>query len=295
LTETLFSKDRSNSPFFSAFAVENVSPETVKTSTVYGRRSYYKIVLITGALTYYYGDRRRSLEPGQWALVFTNQEVPNRWEVHSGVCEGYGCLFAEDFLPMHTYVRPAHWTVFRPNGQCFFPLTAERAASFKELFRKMMAEQTSVYPHKDDLLFVYLLEFIHGAMKLGPILETPDTSAAVRLTEAFRDLLSGQFPIISQTQRLRLRTAQDFADRLAVHVNYLNRVLKAATGKTTTQLVTERIIQEARALLLHTDYAIGQIGYCLGFEEPTHFAQYFHKHTHMSPSSLRQASGTRQV
>lgn len=288
LAGRLFTRNQSNSQFFSAFKVENFRPDTAKGSTVYARRDYYKIILITGHVTYYYGDRQELLEPGQSALVFTNREVPYCWELHSGVCEGYSCLFTDDFLPLHTYMRPADWTVFDINGQCFFRLTPERAKSFRELFQKMIEEQTSGYPHKYELLFLYMLECIHGAMKLGPALESPDTSAATRLTEAFRNLLSGQFPVASMTQGRRLRTAQDFADQLAVHVNYLNRTLKAVTGKTTTQLIAERVIQEARALLLHTDYTISQISYGLGFEEPTHFTQFFHKHTQITPSSLRQ-------
>jgi AraC family transcriptional activator of pobA len=288
LVAALLTGNKSNSQFFSAFKVENVRSETAKESEVYARRDFYKIILTTGHATYYYGDRQELLEPGQSALVFTNRDVPYRWEVHSGVCEGYSCIFTDDFLPLHTYMRPSDWTVFDINGQCFFRLTPEQATLFKELFQKMIQEQTSAYPHKYELLFLYVLECIHGAMKLEPILESPDMSAAARLTEAFRKLLSRQFPIASMTQGTRLRTAQDFADRLAVHVNYLNRTLKTLTGKTTTQLITERTIQEARALLLHTDYTISEIGYGLGFEEPTHFTQFFHKHTQITPSSIRQ-------
>jgi AraC family transcriptional activator of pobA len=47
-------------------------------------------------------------------------------------------------------------------------------------------------------------------------------------------------------------------------------------------------VQEARTLLLHTDWPIGHISYCLGFEEPTHFTRLFRKYAHCSPSSLRQ-------
>jgi AraC family transcriptional activator of pobA len=62
----------------------------------------------------------------------------------------------------------------------------------------------------------------------------------------FLTLLAGQFPIISPQQRLGLRTAQAFADQLTVHVNHLNHTLKHVTGKTTTQLLAERVVQEER-------------------------------------------------
>ncbi|WP_152981799.1 helix-turn-helix domain-containing protein, partial [Hymenobacter sp. AT01-02] len=109
-----------------------------------------------------------------------------------------------------------------------------------------------------------------------------------RLADAFRTLLAQQFPIISPSQRLALYTAQAFADRLAVHVNSLNRTLKATTGKTTSQLLAQRLVQEARALLVHTDWPIGQIGYCLGFDEQTHFTSFFKRHAQCTPTEARQ-------
>ena len=127
---------------------------------------------------------------------------------------------------------------------------------------------------------------MHGALKLAPA--APAALVGSRVVGAFRVLLAQQFPIVSPSQRLELRTAQAFADRLAVHVNHLNRTLKAATGNTTSQLLAQRLVQEARALLRHTDWPIGQIGYCLGFEEQTHFTHFFKRHAQCTPTAARQ-------
>ena len=86
---------------------------------------------------------------------------------------------------------------------------------------------------------------------------------------------------------LRLRTALDYANHLAVHVNHLNRVLKEVTGKTTARLLAERLVQEAYALLRHTDWPVSRIGYCLGFEEPAHFTHFFRKNTGLAPTAAR--------
>ncbi|MCP2835106.1 helix-turn-helix domain-containing protein, partial [Salmonella enterica] len=75
-----------------------------------------------------------------------------------------------------------------------------------------------------------------------------------------------QFPIESPSQKLALRTAKDYADRLAIHVNYLNKVLKESTGKTTTNIISGRVAQEAKILLKQTDWNISEIAYSLGFE-----------------------------
>ena len=87
---------------------------------------------------------------------------------------------------------------------------------------------------------------------------------------------------------LRLRTAQDFAESLSVHINYLNRAVKEVTGKPTSVQITERITAEAKALLLYTDWSVADIAYGLGFEYPTYFNNYFKRVTGVTPNSLRK-------
>ncbi|WP_261387820.1 helix-turn-helix domain-containing protein [Chitinophaga pinensis] len=89
-------------------------------------------------------------------------------------------------------------------------------------------------------------------------------------------------------QRIHFRYPAEFATQLSVHVNSLNRALKEITGKTTSQLIAERITQEARGLLKHTDWNISEISWCLGFEEPPHFINFFKKNEHLTPKSFRR-------
>jgi AraC-like DNA-binding protein len=72
-----------------------------------------------------------------------------------------------------------------------------------------------------------------------------------------------------------------------VHINHLNRALKATMGQTTSQLISSRIMQEARILLRHTNWQISEIGYCLGFEEPSHFISFFKKTEMVTPRLYR--------
>jgi AraC family transcriptional activator of pobA len=273
---------------FSAWRLEDFLSDMALVG-IYSRKDFYKITLTAGPATYICADQRLVLAVGEQALVCTNTQVPYTWEVPAdGACRGYCCVFTEGFLPAHTHLRPADWAVFAPDKPAFFRLTAAQATVFGGLFEKMLAEQASDYPCKYELLYHYLMECIHGALKLEPVAEPHGATAATRLAAAFGTLLASQYPIVTPARQLALRTPQVFADALAVHVNYLNRALKDATGKTTTQLLAERLVQEARTLLLHTDWPIGHISYCLGFEEPTHFTRLFRKYAHCSPSSLRQ-------
>ena len=80
-----------------------------------------------------------------------------------------------------------------------------------------------------------------------------------------------------------IKTPNDYAQSLSIHVNSLNRSVKEITGKTTSQQITARIIQEANALLKHTDWNISEIAYGLGFEEPAYFTNYFKNKPELLP------------
>lgn len=274
--------------YFAAVRLDDFTQENISATAVYSRKDFYKISLIAGHTTYHYRDQAYLLEPGSCALVFTSRDVPYRWEVHSGSCHGYACMFTDDFLPLHTYQRPADWQVFNGIGSAVYKLNAAQQEAYTTIFQKMLAEQATNFSNKYDLLFVYVLECILGALKLETEQEIRPATAATRLTNAFKLLLSDQFPLLNPQQQIGLRSPQAFADKLAVHVNYLNRVLKEETGKTTTELITERIMQEARALLLYSNWTVSQISDSLGFDEPTHFTKTFRKLNGHTPTSLRQ-------
>lgn len=274
--------------YFAAVRLDDLSAESMVATTIYSRKDFYKISLITGNATYHYRDQEYLVAPGECALIFTNRDTPYRWELHSGLCSGYSCLFTEDFLPLHTYHRPVDWSVFNPDGQSVFRLNEKEKDMFVVLFQRMLTEQSSAYTNKYELLFLYVLECIHGALKLESDAVPRKHTAVTRLADAFKTMLAAQFPLVSPLQQIELRTAQAFADKLSVHTNYLNRALKEITGKTTTQLLRERMMQEARALLINSNWSISQISYSLGFDEPTHFTHAFRKYSGQTPTGLRQ-------
>jgi len=99
--------------------------------------------------------------------------------------------------------------------------------------------------------------------------------------------LERQFPIENPNQRFAFRSASDFANQLSIHVNHLNRALKETTQKTTSAIIAERLAQEAKMLLKHTNWNVSEIAYCLGFEEPTHFNNFFKKNMQQTPTQFR--------
>jgi AraC family transcriptional activator of pobA len=273
---------------FNVFRIEEIMARLKeKPGMPYNRRAYYKISLIKGRNKAEYADREIPIEKN--ALLFATPRIPYNYIPLDENQSGDFCIFTSDFLTQtKSGIVLDDLPIFRPGGYPVFQLTDDDAAELTTLFSKMHRELSSDYIYKYDLLRNYVLELIHFGQKLQPATTLYTThNASARVTSLFIELLERQFPIESLQQRLVLRTAKDFADRLSVHVNHLNKVLRENTGKTTTDLISARVIQEAKILLKQTDWNISEIAYSLGFEEVAHFSNFFKKQTTLAPVTFR--------
>jgi AraC-like DNA-binding protein len=269
------------------FKIHEMS-KPVDPSFAHGRRDFYKMGLVTGSMTVYYGDKK--YEINGTVLFFINPNVPHSVIRHSEKTTGHACLFTEAF-----FAGRGRTEILKNSPLCnsdtppAIPLNPEQAAFMAGLFKKMQSVYSGNYDHKDELLRNCMELIIHEALSIQP----PQNglqykNAATRVTDLFMDLLERQFPIDSTVEPLKLRTARDFAESLAVHINYLNRSVKEVTGKPTSVHIAEHIAAEAKALLLYTDWSVADIAYSLGFEYPTYFNNYFKRLTGVTPKTIRK-------
>lgn len=268
---------------FNVFQIEDDAEST----RTYSRKDFYKICLTTGKSRIHYADR--SFDADGTVLFFGNPHIPYSWETISTSYVGYTCLFSEEFLQLSDHSESLLKSpLFQVGGTPILNVTEEQREYLNSIFKRMMDEQQSEYAYKDDLIRNYINLILHEALKLQPSQNyDSEKNAASRITRVFLELLERQFPVESKDQPVLLRTAQDFASDLNIHVNYLNRSVKKVTGKPTTEHISERIANEAKALIQNTDWNISEIGYSLGFEYPTYFNNFFKKQTGTTPTSYR--------
>ena len=253
----------------------------------YSRRSYYKISWLKGKSRAEYADKVIDVQEN--ALLFATPKIPYRWLPQDGNQTGMFCIFTADFLASNKVgINVDDLPIFQPGQFPVFQINMEEVIEIEYIFRKMYKEMRADYKYKYDLLRNLVLELIHYGQKLQPVLTLSNVqNAHERISSLFVELLERQFPLDSFHQQLNLRTPKDYADRLAVHVNHLNKVLKDVTGNTTTQIINNRILLEAKILLKQTDGNLSEIAFMLGFDDLAHFSNFFKKHTSMSPGSFR--------
>ena len=253
----------------------------------YDRRLYYKISLIRGKNRVEYADKIIEIEKN--ALLFATPKIPYNYVPLEKEQSGHFCVFTDEFLTKNKAgIDIDELPIFKIDSYPVFQISDSEADELSLIFIKIQKEINSEYTYKYDLIRNFVSEIIHFGQKLQPIsaLYSKHNSSA-RVSSLFLELLERQFPIESIHQKIQLKTAKDFANRLSVHVNHLNKVLKENTGKTTTDIIASRIITEAKILLKQTDWNISEIAYSLGFEEIAHFSNFFKKQTTFNPLSFR--------
>lgn len=253
----------------------------------YNRRDFYKICLATGKGLHFSNNTETLInEP---SLLFASPHVPLSYQSLDEEQGGFYCLFNEPFLlnglkQEIKYESP----LFNDSLQSIFTLNELDLRRFSDYFSNMEALLQGSYRFKFDMIRSILITLIHESIKLQqPGLIAP-ANQADKAASRFFSLLDQQFPVDSPANPLQLTTPSGYAKRLNIHVNYLNNLVKRTTGKTTGEIIRERIIAEAKILLLSTDWDAAEIAYALGFEYPSHFNKYFKQHTCTTPLLFRE-------
>jgi len=257
--------------------------------TPYNRKDFYKISLIIGTGELIYGGNRIIVD--RPALLLPCPSVPNTWTCISDEQSGYYCLFNQEFFNEHYQFDIFKKSpLFKAWSEPIIFLDDKQLALTNIYFEQMFSMAHSDYPFKYEAIRNLLCLLMHSLLVDTPVENNVATemSASSRLLKSFDELLHQQFPLDSPAEPLTMRTPADFASALNVHVNHLNYVIKSVTGNTTTTIIKSRILEEAKTLLINTQWDVSQVGYCLGFEEPAHFNHFFKKATSITPLQFRQ-------
>jgi len=107
------------------------------------------------------------------------------------------------------------------------------------------------------------------------------------LLERFNQELDRYFES-GQLQEKGIPSIEQLAEKMSVSQRYLSDTLKKETGKTTTEHLQLRLIDEAKNVLLQPNKSIAEVAYELGFEYPPYFSRLFKKKAGISPTEYRE-------
>ena len=107
-----------------------------------------------------------------------------------------------------------------------------------------------------------------------------EKNSGVCILRDFKNLVEDKFNEWHKVNR--------YASEIHITAKNLSETVKNLTGKSAKALIQDRLVLEAKRLLLHTDLTIKEVAYRIGFEEPLHFSGFFKKKAGLSPSKFRE-------
>lgn len=246
------------------------------------RHDYYTVLFVEKArgehildyLTYAFGEKEvHFVSPGQVHQV-----------VAASKPTGWAFTFSRDFLVENNIPERfiTNINLFQPFGDS--PPLKLDTATFERL-RGIVREMQACLPMEltyrsralGALLQLFLI-YCNNSSELNPR-QLDEEHAGVCLLRDFKSLVEEHYP--------RWHKVQEYASQIPISSKHLSHTVKQLTGKTAKEVIQDRLLLEAKRLLLHTDLSIKEVAYRLGYEEPLHFSAFFKKQAGVPPTEYR--------
>lgn len=155
-------------------------------------------------------------------------------------------------------------------------------ALFKHLFNSIYREYEGRNEGKEEIIRSYLNIILVECKRRFDDSHIEETFRDKSSLKLFRD-----FKVLLESHFVEKHQVQDYAALLAITDKYLNELCKKTVGKTASELIHERIVLEAKRLLLHSDLSNKEVAFHLQFEDPSHFSKFFKKKAGHTPTDFR--------
>lgn len=249
------------------------------------RHSFYHLVMFTsGAGQYTIDFTTFALRPYQIYFMIPGQV--HAWDF-VGEVDGYVVNFTDSFF--QSFLLRADYLESFPffsgiAADGVIDLPVPLGMEVGGTFEKLLTLYPEKVPFRLDRLRVLLLDLF---MRIEQRALTRDIHTIpphhYTLLKNYQKLIEKNF--------LTLRRPKEYADLLAVSSNHLNALCKAHLGKQAGELIRNRILLEAKRLLVNLNLNVAEVGYALNFSDNSYFTRFFRKYTGQTPEEFRRAQG----
>jgi AraC family transcriptional activator of pobA len=250
------------------------------------RHNYYEIFI------FYKGGGTHKIDFHDYEIETNALHFISPGQVHlvkrAKGCKGYVITFHEELYALHDQHKNflQQITLYHNyKDPALFTCSEEEMFVFQRLIDRIEQEYVSEGIMREELMRSYLNIFLIHSTRIfqqknhGKKKEKYSQSGNYIL-QKFRQLLDEHY--------VKKQTVNEYAEEMAITPGHLNDVIKKMTGATASSHISERIILEAKRLLLNTNHSIKEISFLLGFDDPTYFGRFFRKSTSFTPGDFRE-------
>ncbi len=246
------------------------------------RHAFYQIVLfVEGGGTHSIDFQQFQVKPHQMYAMGPGQI--HGWEFEPGT-EGYIINFNESFFTAicHNPNFVQEFPLFNSvSSSPAILLETECCDEAHALMEKMLREFQADNAFKQEILRGMLLQLMVLLSRQLPLETVTGISRHQRV-------VLRNFERLIETHYRDKRLPRDYAEMLYITPNHLNALVNSVIGKPAGELIRDRVVLEAKRLLVNSDMTISQIADLLNFEDNAYFTRFFKKYTAMSPEVFRQ-------
>lgn len=190
--------------------------------------------------------------------------------------KGFILFFKPEFLLPYIKDIIAEHTFFSSLQNNLFQLNKEEKEEVTHFFKMILKEKE--HKQLSKYLVLALLEKSRQIQEKHQIIEEAIPSE-YQLVNKFKRLVENHF--------IEHKQVSYYANQLHLTANYLNDRIKLNTGKTAKEHIIDRLLLEAKNMLLYTEMDIAEISYTLQFNEPSYFGKFFKKYMQVTPKQFR--------
>lgn len=201
--------------------------------------------------------------------------------------QGYIFLFTSSFYhfnktePYKLFELPFFYNLAQETPPLYLENEAERQI-YIEYFQKAIIENQLKLNDNEEVIRALLDLILIQSKRIYPVSTMDEHAHKGRiLVKRFKQL-------IEEKCQENLSVKQ-YAALLTITPNHLSETVKSVTGRTSTDLINDRMILEIKRLLTHTDMGISEIAYHLNFADQSYFSKYFKKLTAQTPIFFRSS------
>jgi len=246
------------------------------------RHSFYHMVFFTeGTGKHTIDFNHFQVQPYQIYFMVPGQV--HSWNFE-GKVDGYvvnfSTAFFQSFLLRPDYIDSFSFLI-GDTQKSVINLPDQIKDSIIALFEKLVSQSQSGFSLSADMIRVLLLQiFIQ--------IEQGHVSDDINNLLIQNNMLLRNFRKLIERNFLDLKLPGEYAELLYISTNHLNALCKEHLGMQAGELVRERIVLEAKRLLVNLDVSVSEIAYKLNFNDNSYFAKFFKKEVGMTPDAFRK-------
>jgi AraC family transcriptional regulator, transcriptional activator of pobA len=208
-----------------------------------------------------------------------------------GELQGIALYFHPDFFCIYKHQQEVACNgvlfnnIYKPP---YILVDATASLSFEHILEQMKIEMNNLALAQYELLVSYLKIFLISAARLK----------IAQNHQSLLDFQDNNEPFILQDLKDNIEehfkskhAPSDYSDLLNISPKALAKITKNYFNKTLTDLISERIVIEAKRELYLTKKSVKEIAYSLGYDDEHYFSRFFKKNTNVSPQLYRETVG----